>query len=626
MSFKVRFENGKTAVFETQPSPEDIEEVASTFEAAPSTSTANINTGDLASSTVEQKAGEVPTKEYFKSVGRGAIKGATFQDLTQAESETPGMQLGAHAGGILPMVAADAVVPGGGAPLARAAMTGMVYGASKSAVNRKPLLEGVKETGVQGLNFLAAHGAGKLASKIFNPFSGSVTPALEAGRKAAESVGIKPPVSSLTENPGVQGAERVLEYTPFGQAITRMRIKALDGLRSYAGKVGRMIGKDQDPTFTGNVAKQELENFYDRFNQTKDKIYDSVLPQLRKKAVDLENTIFTLKDIIKRRSGEAEPAGLNQVRKWLKNIQDREVGTGLLDSQGKEIMKVIPGTIKTFEKLRSFRTNVGARGKWNDPAISGLMADLKDVYRAISMDLDNAASKVPGAAESLAKADEFFQQGKLTLKSKVFNALRTVAPENVHKVVLVPNSPSQYEIGKEILGTEMPGVIRQWFDNIIKLEPDGSISPAKIASRLSRYGSTIEAIAKDHPAVGKELAKLQQIAALLTKGTKVTQGSQSAYLASVFASGFTLVQRLLTGDLKGAAATAGTIGATGAGVAGLTSDAGREYLTRGFPKVGAAAGKVVEKAGQLVASRMGATERDKAKTKIEEKAKGYVKK
>jgi hypothetical protein len=535
---------------------------------------------NLTEPTVKQVAGEIPTKSYFKSLGKGAVKGATFQDLSQEEQETPGMQLGNIAGSMIPMAVAEALVPGTPPPLVKAGLGGMVYGASKAAVAGKDALSQLSDIAGNSLGFMAGNKLGQAVGKVLKPFSGSVNPTARAATEAATKEGINLPLSNRTDSKMLEAGERVLEYSPFGSFITKKRDVALQGLKKMTDRVGAMIGPSRPPEVTGNLAKEATIAYKEAYDTTKNQLYDAVMPTLKDTPVKMDNTIQALEDVIARRAGPGEPAGLNMVRKWLKEIRPKNNGNPSMLIEGDA------GPIQAFNQLRKLRTNVGSRGKFNDPAASGLQSDISQIYAAASKDLDDAAGAAsPEIKDGLAKADEFFQQGKITLKSKVYKALQAVNPENTHKVVIVPNSPSQVEIGREILGDNFKDVARQWFDDGVKkaTDPNGVVSPAKLSGWLNKYGSTVDAIASGNPILEKQLDSLKKIASAFGRGKEVTGGSQTAYIVSSLTQIIGTIQAAFSNPALAAKLAAG-IGVQGLAVKGITSDVGTKYLTTGFPK------------------------------------------
>lgn len=426
------------------------------------------------------------------------------------------------------------------------------------------------------LGEIVPRGIGKLVA----PFRKTVSPEIETVRKTAETVGITPPLSTLSEAKTVQALERFGEVSPFGRIITTQKKKALEELENFSKRIGQNIAPDRPPELTGNLAKEAAKSFKEIYDATKDKLYNAVLPVLKDTPVDTIPIIVKINQIIGRRSGIAESKGLNLLRKWAKELRFEKPSLATLTG-GKE------GKISSFQQLRNFRTNVGMMGKFDDPALSGLRSDINELYGTITEVMDNTTSKVsPEIAERLKEADVFFQQGKSTLKSKVYNALINTNPENIHKVVIVPNGASQVKIGKEILGEDaFKDIQRQWFDSILKnstkvKEGDAVLNPLSLANNLKKYSATTEEMFKDSPELLKQFKDLENISKLMTRGKGITEGSQTAFLAQILAPVMTAFY-----SPQAALGLLGFLGLQATGTRALTTKFGRELLTRGFPRI-----------------------------------------
>ncbi len=434
---------------------------------------------------------------------------------------------------------------------------------------------------------------GRGVSKMLTPFSGSFTPEIQGQVADFKSIGGEAPLANQSESKTVQAMDRMGEMTPFGQFVTAQKQKALSTLDTYSKKIGSMISADRPPEVTGNMAKQQLISFKEAYDATKEKLYDAVMPALRDQPVDLTNTQKVLDDIVSRRGGPGAPEGLGKIQKIADQIKSKPGIPSML-------MSDTPGSITTFQELRNLRTNIGPKTNWADPATAGLQADYKNLYEAISSDLDRAAGGASKEVQDgLAKADEFYGQGKTTLRSKVFKALSAVNPENVSKVLVVPNNPSQIELGKELLGPDMmDDVARQWWDGMTRqATTNGTLSPAKILAQINRYGDSIPKLFEDRPDIMSAIQKLQSSSKLLTRGRDITQGSQTAYIGGTFMEALATIATLLrmpSASIGETAAELGTIGAAATLPALANTGIGKRYLTTGFPTAGKIAGRTTQ--------------------------------
>ena len=610
-------------------------------------------TSALQTGTVQQAAGEVPTKEYFKSVGRGALKGATLRELTPEEHETPGMGFGEMVGSAVPMAISEAVVPGSPmvTPAVKAGLAGMVYGASKGAVNRKPIPQQLKDIAASSLGFMGAQRLGQLFSKFFKP----VNPATLITQQAvqiAEKEGIKPLPSMISESKAVAGGEKALEYSPFGSQITAARQKAVEEFGNYAQRVGESISPKKDPEVNGSLIKEAAKGFYDTFNNVKNKLYDSFLPQIGNNSVEPKSTLAVLKEMIGTAKNRGEEGIASYAASVLNKIKPESLRKGypgtyiaskeavikeanpvLLESEeiirpstpGKfiggwepELARVsnseeVPGMLypfpekPSFAKLKDIGTGVGTRTKFHDPSNPGMQGQMKKLWGAIQNDLDNAVEKYGDESikDALAKAKEYNHIGKTILESKTYDALLNAPQGMEYKIAFNRNDPMAYEGVKEIVGPElMGGMARQWFNDLFTQATKNKItSPQLLLNKLDKVQSLIEKMADDFPEAVGQIEKLKLVASMLSKNADVMKGSQTfaagslmAVLGGMGASIANLFVNPKVG-LAGLATGAGVLGASKAGASFYTSEAARKLFTKGmgtFPKARLLVGRAAE--------------------------------
>ena len=574
---------------------------------------------DLTPGSVGQEAGPVPSREGLKT-------------LLPTKEELPELVL-SMAGGLAKRTPAGIALSAGGAMAGEAIRQKFL---SDEELTPK---ERFKKLGFAGVRGVIGEGAGLAVGKLFHPFSGSVTPEIEAGRKSAESVGIKPPLSAITEAKTPQALERFTEVSPFGGKITEQKNNAIKQFGIFADSVGAGIAPDKPSELVGELAEKSVQNFEKIFRATKDTLYDAVMPIVRNVPPILMNTIDTLKGIIKRRetSVGSDTAFFEE---FLDNLIPKEstvkrAGGRFIPAKEKVISEGIPGILQkeekeiiyskfirnffnefdvprykggaglllpepvarvnTFELLRKLRTKVSEKiMPLNQVGRTGMAREFKVLRDAITRDLDATASSVSAdVASGLKEADKFFAIGINKLKDRLIPIIQRTAqrePSKLHKVLIRKDSPELIKAGREILGDEaFNDIKRQWFEGVIEnsksvIEGLEVLSPQKLSNNIRRFGSTIDEVFSDNPAQKEAFEKLTEISNLLTRGKQITSGSQTAYIQSIanMFNVFQLPQTILTGMAAGLVRT-GT---------------GRELLTRGFPKVGKAAERTVQPLAQ----------------------------
>ncbi len=556
--------------------------------------------------------------EFMKGIARGATFGAAFNPRPPVNPEIrpaltghqkAGKIAGEFAGTTLASIMAEAAAGvampaivakyGLGAVQAAVAKSGLgmaLFSATEGAVQNKPPLETANAmmTGA-GLG-MATHPiaavAGKLISKVATPFAGSITPEIERQAAAAESVGIKPRLATLTNNPAVQVMDRAAEFVPgFGSDITKGKEEAVNKFNEYAQTVGDKISKTKDPQILGNLGKEALVSYDENSTEIKNKIYESVLPKLQTAQIDITPITDKMQEIIQRRRGTLSPKGLSELQQAFDELVGKEIPSKIVNQNGEPYTQKLTSTVKTFPELKRLVTNIGNKSKFNNPAISGLDSDLQELYGVGRETIDNAASAAdPKAAEDLRKVNEFTHQGQVNLKSSLFKALTKIEPMKMHEAIFREDSPELAALGRELVGDHVyHGLERQWFNELLK---DAKGSPTQIAKSVDKYKSILPEMFKDNPKALEEINKLADIGQMLNRGTKITEGSMTAFnnvtTAAAVAVGSFLTN--LHSNPMLAAKEAGLYGLAGLGSKVIASDTGRKLLTTGFPE----AGKAVE--------------------------------
>lgn len=453
-----------------------------------------------------------------------------------------------------------------------------------------------KRLGAAGLRGIGGEMIGRGIGKLFTPFSGSVTPEIKQGVEAAKRSGVEPPLSAMTESKPVQALERMAEFGPFGGPVTAQRPQALRQLEEFTNRISDGIAPDSSPDLVGELAKNKVKAFETVFRNTRDKLYDLAFPLVKDRKPELSNTTSTLQDIIERRSGELEPAALSQLKGLLKRIteipeQVVQKSGGVPGFVAENITEKIPGkesSVLTYQQLRNTRSNLGKLldEGFGDPGLTGIKSEYKRLYGAMTQDLDATASGVsPQIAKSIKDADSFYSTGIARLQDSLLKAINKRAeksPESLHTLIFRKDSPTLIKAGREILGEDGFNQIRkQWFDDLVNksksiVEGEEIVSPAKLANNLRRMGGSLPEIVADNPQLAQKMADLSDVSKLLTRGTKVTGGSQTGFIISTLKD----IRGILAAPL-------------------IRTEMGREFLTTGFPRIGKAAARAVQPTAQL---------------------------
>lgn len=575
---------------------------------------------DLEQPLARQEAGPIPSKSGLIS-------------LLPSKEEVPELLLSAAG------MAAKRTLPGMGLSALGAAAG---EGIRQAVFEDQPLTPKERTMKLLGAATRGAVGeaGGRFIGKAFTPFAGGITPEIAAGRKTAESIGIEPPLSAITEAKVPQALERFGEVSFFGERVTKIKNAAIKQLEFYADKVGRNISSDKPSEMIGQAAEENIQGFDKVFRATKNNLYDAVIPLVKDMKPKLENTINAIKGAlgkrtlpinkaersyfeniietltpqetaVKRAGGRFVPATERIIEEGVPGILQKEVieetpsrfiggNLGSLEvprmkGGGGMLFPEPEATVNTFSGLRELRTALKKKIlPLRQVGRTGLAREIEIVTNAISRDLDATASAVsPDIAQGIKEADKFFAIGINKLKDKMIPVLQKVAskePSKLHKIIFRKDSPELVKAGKEILGEEtFNDIKRQWFEGIVEnsksvIEGVEVLSPQKLSNNIRRFGSTIEEAFSDNAAQKEMFDKLVEVSNLMTRGKQITSGSQTAFLGSI-------INELLS-PLRAAS------------VALTSTSPGRELLTRGYPRVGKAVERTVQPSLQLLQQKI----------------------
>ena len=541
---KVRFDNGIEVEFDRVPTPKDIEEVAMNLKLTP-----------LQSGSSPQVAGDVPRPSEFKR----------FLPTKEQVPELIGSMAGAAARKTLPGMALSA----GGAAVGE--------GIRQAVFEKEPLtaIERAKKIGDAGLRGafgeLAGRGIGKAIGAAFDPFAKNVTPEITAQAAAATRAGVVPPLSAMTDSPRVQAIERAAEYSPIGgAAVTAKKKMAVKQLESYAEKISDNISPDNPPELVGEMATAKVKLFEQAFRKAKNALYEPIMAKLKGFPVRANNTISMIKEVIEQQAGGKEGQALLQ--DWLKRLSPipESKKAGIPSMLTPDI--ITPEKLPGWEVLKAIRSEIGSRGDFNDPSVKGMKAQLERIYAAASKDIDDVARQY-GMADALDAADAMYSKGIKKLQNSLIRTINKKAensPETLYRLLIRKDSPTLVKTGREILGNDGFNQVRkQWFDDLINrsmvnAEGEVSLSPAKLATNLRKVGSSLDEIFSDSPRMRGMVNDLTDTANMLTRGQKVTSGTQTSFIGK---------DTLIT--LRGLISAVLT-----------NTNAGRKFLMSGFPEFG----------------------------------------
>ncbi|HGW6103950.1 TPA: hypothetical protein ACNIQM_002092 [Citrobacter werkmanii] len=220
--------------------------------------------------------------------------------------------------------------------------------------------------------------------------------------RTAEHIGISPSLSLASGGRGAQVMESALTKTPGGAGVMESHgNKLLDDIGRY---IERMIqksgGRAGDSSELGGNIRNALNSFIKQFGKEGEKKYDKFWQLLPKNTrMELKDTRDTLNTILNRYVDD--PA--------IQKLLDNQKLTAIKDA----IESSKDGMISA-NTARALRTDIGlALNKEGPLAEDTLRGDMKNLYGALTRDINKAASRAsPQAQAALRDADNFWFEGR----------------------------------------------------------------------------------------------------------------------------------------------------------------------------------------------------------------------
>lgn len=404
------------------------------------------------------------------------------------------------------------------------------------------------------------------------PFAKSYQPDVAAN---AKELGVDLPVSGLTNNKMLQGSEALTSKLPFGQGITNTINTAGEKLNNLASNITNKLNTVPDLIGAGQAVKNGFQNFVDTFNDQKNQLYNAIPKETYTAPAYTTQTSKTLQNIINQKGQSL--AGDNNVGLY-QNIQNN---IPRVDGQGN-----IVGTPPTIAQLRQTLSEVGSKLKnKSDPIAVQDQGHLKQLYGALSQDIDHSISQVnPEAGKALQQATGYYNQGINKIRSPLGKLISNSDPEKIPDLLLKPNSQTQISHVKEIVGDD---AFKSLQDNFLaslyhkSLDNNGVLDVGKLKQTMGKYQSgTLDQLLrpdqlKELENVNTNMGKINNVKESLARGTKNTNGSQTAFNASTLGEGAALFLHPMTA-LK-------ILGANYGMSKLFTSPVGKTYLTSGIP-------------------------------------------
>lgn len=255
--------------------------------------------------------------------------------------------------------------------------------------------------GGQAAGPLITKGAAAVSKRVLGGSGGT-----SMGRTVAdfEHVGGATPTvgqASTTAFPDIM--EGILANTPGGAGVIKRHARSvLEKAEKFIQTQGRVLGA-KDVDVTGRMLQKGVENFVERFHQKAGKLFGKLNDFVHAdEVVSLDNTMQTLKGLTDPVPGAVETSAL------LANPTLIKIRAALTQDMSQS------GGI-TFGVLQDLRSSIGRKlGNTNLLTSDIPLGELKQIYGAISRDMEAIASKIGGdkGLKAFKRANKFYSVGQ----------------------------------------------------------------------------------------------------------------------------------------------------------------------------------------------------------------------
>lgn len=385
------------------------------------------------------------------------------------------------------------------------------------------------------LPMAAARPVAKLAGKAAAPFKGKVNPQVAA---AAKRQGVDMPASALSDSKLVPLAES-LSAKGIGGGQTAARYERANiALTAAADDVVKRASKFSDASEAGRGIAQGLDNFRSQWMKEKARLYKAAALPEKGLKLQAKQTVDVLEAVIadKKRAGGVMQGGpvadvafyeglRNGLTKMVKGPDGKKVRV-LKDVEAKDVLAAM-------RELRAKTSSAFA-----DPFAAANKGTLKKIAATMDDEFRTALDTAdPTLAQKLRAADAAYKDGLGKINSTFGKQIHKLAQDGkFDKVAAAIANPrvSVDDIPRivEVVGPEGADGMRMAVlaDIVNKAKGPNHLKPQGLHQAMKAYGEDrLGALLL--PEQMEKLRDLSSLTVAMDKGSRVMQGSQTAFLA-----------------------------------------------------------------------------------------------
>ena len=285
----------------------------------------------------------------------------------------------------------------------------------------------------EGTSFMAnalGQGAGMLLEQGFKQGlrkAGTMTGKESAAevKAAFDALGAQPTPGLISGSKTIQKIEDALLNLPMSTDIlNRRQVEIIEGMDRFVKKTAENIAEGKSPEAIGSSLKSGIDTFVKKFNARGEELYDALWSKLPE---GTRAPIENLKGTVDHLSGmfDADPA--------FKETLDSKS----LNSIRKAIEESPEGV--TVRTLKALRTKLGR--ELDDKVLlpDASQAEIKDLYGALTRDIEAAAEQAGAVAEYRA-ANEFWKAGRARIDDVLQPLVKSNDAGKIYRAVFGPAS------------------------------------------------------------------------------------------------------------------------------------------------------------------------------------------
>jgi hypothetical protein len=393
--------------------------------------------------------------------------------------------------------------------------------------------------------------AEKVSSGFTEPFAKSFVPERQA---AFQAEGIKAPPSTTTTSTFLQGAEALVSKGPFGRPVTEMIQVAWDKLNEIKTKVTTDLRSTKEPLTQeqlGATLKQEIGLWEKTNRQTQRTVFDEFNKKYGGSPAVTNATVAAIDNAIFEQKASLYRGADKNLQSMMEKITGESPEIAQLKAQG---VKLPPGIEKTpsltFRNLDSTAADI-----WNTYERTGNPI-YKKIYGEISKDMAATVEQVdPTAGGLLRKINSGYETLMKEVEGSLLRSIERSNPESVAKNIFKRNSVEfvkqlKAKVPKDTFDAMGSALV----DNLIKQATDkaGNFDALKFNDLVTKkydaptliawlgkekYGQLVEAT--------QRLARIADLEKYMREGTKMSTGSQTAFMLRESSMVANLIRSLL---------------------------------------------------------------------------------